>query len=88
MAYDNNNSGRLFKNEFKTEGTKQPDYRGDAEVNGVKLKVSGWIQTAKKNGKKFISMRFEADTKSEPQPDPGRFVPPPLKSDEADDVPF
>ena len=86
MTYDNNNTGSLFKNEHKKEGTKQPDYKGNAEINGVKLEVAGWIRTSKKSGIKFISLTFQPPFK---KADPGAFVPPPPKASEADDeVPF
>lgn len=90
MSYDNSNSGVLFKNEKKTEGDNQPDYRGNCLVNGVQLDMAAWIKTSQKNGKKFMSIKFSPPYKASqsPQPDPGAFVPPPPKSDEADDVPF
>lgn len=55
--YDNNNSGVLFKNE-KEEGSKQPDYKGTAEVNGKQLEIAAWIRTSK-TGKKFMSLKFQ-----------------------------
>lgn len=90
MAYDNNNSGVLFRNDNKQDGDRLPDYRGNCEVNGVKLDIAAWINTSQKNGKKFMSIKFSPPFKKEKQPDPGAFVPPPPKSTEADDeqVPF
>lgn len=55
--YDNSNSGVLFKNE-KEEGSKQPDYKGTAEVNGKQLEIAAWIRTSK-TGKKFMSLKFQ-----------------------------
>ena len=40
--FDNNNSGVLFKNDKKAEGSKQPDYNGNAEVNGKKVEIAAW----------------------------------------------
>ena len=86
MTYDNNNTGVLFRNVKKEPGDKLPDYRGTAEVAGVKLEISAWINTSKKDGKKFMSLKFQQPFRKS---DPGAFVPPPPKSDEAEDeVPF
>ena len=51
------NTGSLFKNDRKTGN--QPDYRGDANVNGAVCKISGWVK-AKKDGSKFLSLVFTA----------------------------
>ena len=56
--YDNSNSGVMFKNDKKPEGSKQPDYQGNAEVNGKKVEIAGWIRTSK-TGKKFLSLKFQ-----------------------------
>ena len=90
MAYDNNNSGVLFRNDKKQDGDRLPDYRGNCEVNGVKLDIAAWIKTSQKNGKKFMSIKFSPSYKASqsPQPDPGAFVPPPPKSDEEEQIPF
>lgn len=58
-TYDNNLSGVLFKNDDKREGKKDPDYRGSAEINGVQFWLNAWINTAKKDGRKFMSLKFE-----------------------------
>lgn len=56
--YDNSNQGILFRNDKKAEGSKQPDYQGNAEVNGKKVEIAGWIRTSK-TGKKFLSLKFQ-----------------------------
>lgn len=56
MAYDNNMSGALFRNERK-ETEKQPDYTGECEVRGEKLRISAWLRESK-NGKKYMSLAF------------------------------
>lgn len=53
--YDN--SGGLFKNQHKTT-EKQPDYKGDALINGQKKQISAWINTSAK-GLKYLSLKFE-----------------------------
>ena len=58
-TYDPNMRGVLFKND-KQGKEKRPDYRGSAMIDNVDFNVSGWIQTAKKDGSKFMSLKFEA----------------------------
>jgi hypothetical protein len=54
MAYDNTNSGALFKNDDK-QGDKSPDYKGTLNVDGVEFWLNAWIKTSKK-GTKFMSL--------------------------------
>jgi hypothetical protein len=83
MAYDNSNSGTLFKNAKKKEG-KQPDYTGTAEVSGKKCKLAGWIKECGPNsrtpGLKFISMRFT--------PEDDDYSQTGSESSQNDDIPF
>ena len=83
--FDNSNSGVLFKNDKKAEGSKQPDYNGNAEVNGKKVEIAAWIRTSK-TGKKFMSLKFQeprqkqaGDSDTAPR---GKF------DDMEDDIPF
>lgn len=83
--FDNSNSGVLFKNDKKAEGSKQPDYNGNAEVNSKKVEIAGWIRTSK-TGKKYMSLKFQeprqkqaGDTDTAPR---GKF------DDMDDDIPF
>jgi hypothetical protein len=50
--YDNTNTFVLFKND-KGDNPKRPDYTGNANVDGVEFRISGWIREGA-NGK-FIS---------------------------------
>lgn len=52
------NSGALFKNDYKTEGSKQPDYKGTCSVNGKDMEVSMWAKESK-NGNFFFSLSFQ-----------------------------
>ena len=52
------NSGTLFRNTRKTEDEPtQPDYRGDAKINGQEFWMNAWVKQAK-NGGKFMSFSF------------------------------
>ena len=59
QTFDPNMRGVLFKND-KKGNEKRPDYRGSCVINNVDMNISGWIQTSKKTGDKFMSLRFEA----------------------------
>lgn len=64
MAYDNNMTGAIFVNEKKTEGSKQPDRTGVCEIDGKKYEIAGWVQKSKE-GKTFLSLRFQVPRKKE-----------------------
>ena len=53
------NSGNLFKNTFKEEGTMQPDYKGDVMVNGTIMKASMWVNKDK-NGNPYFGIGFQS----------------------------
>lgn len=50
-------SGALFKNERK-ERENQPDYTGNARVNGQMVDLSAWLKVSK-GGKKYLSLAFK-----------------------------
>lgn len=50
MAYDNNNTGVLFKNSKKSEDN-QPDYTGKVTINGEEFELAGWIKVGKQGSK-------------------------------------
>ena len=59
MAYEQKDgSGALFKNDKKEPGSKQPDYRGDANVNGQVMEIAAWIKP-KASGGNFMSLSFK-----------------------------
>ena len=62
-AYDNNNSGALFKNEKRTKDT-HPNSRGKVMVDGKHFWVSGWTRKSS-NDQPFISLAFTEMTAEE-----------------------
>ncbi len=50
MAYDNNMTGMLARNERKTQ-PNHPDYSGQVEIDGKQYWLSGWIKEGKAGGK-------------------------------------
>lgn len=61
MAYDNTNTGTLFKNDRKEKDT-HPDYRGSINVGGQDFWLSAWIREAKggeRQGQKFMSLSVQ-----------------------------
>lgn len=53
--YDNTNKGIIFKNDNKKE-EKHPDYQGKINVDGKDKRISLWVKTSNKDGKKFFSV--------------------------------
>jgi hypothetical protein len=86
MAFEQKeNSGALFKNN-KTKDT-QPDYTGDAMVNGQKVRISAWIKKSAR-GTAFMSLAFSEPREASdapPRREPGNM--PPLNDGDSD-IPF
>ena len=86
MKYDNSNSGALFRNDDKREGKKDPDYRGQAEVDGVLYWLDAWLNTSQKTGLKFLSIRFKP--KEARKPAANSRPQPPAEKGFSDEIPF
>ena len=63
--YDNTNKGVLFTNSYK-ESPKQPDVKGELDVEGVAYKMAGWIRTKRDSTEKFFSISVELRDKLPP----------------------
>lgn len=58
MAYERREGqGSLFPNRKKEPGSKQPDWRGDALVNGVLMEVAAWSKESAKGS--FLSLSIK-----------------------------
>lgn len=69
--------GALFANEKAQPN--HPDYRGEAEVAGVKYRLAAWIRTPRSGGAKYLSIALTEDLR-EPDataPDPAGSTPAP-----------
>lgn len=66
--------GVLFKNDEATPENKQPLYSGSITIKGVKYNLGSWLNTGKKSGKKFMSLRAsewgKRNEKAEPAAQP------------------
>jgi uncharacterized protein (DUF736 family) len=82
VAYDNTNSGALFKNKDKQQ-PNHPDYKGNVDVGGVDHWLSAWIKKSKA-GETYMSLSVQPKVKVAPKSrSPG-------EDDEPfdDDIPF
>lgn len=77
------NEGVIFKNDKKPEGSKQPDYRGEINCDGVKKEIALWVRKSEA-GKSYFSVKisepYQAQEKREPQRQP--------VEQPSDDLPF
>ena len=81
------NSGTLNKNERKRPDKNDPDYEGQAEVDGVGWWLSAWVKSGP-NGK-FMSLSFKPKQARAPkQEPPGKYGEPSKSDDFNDDIPF
>lgn len=88
MAYEQrNNNGSLFKNDRKNN-ERQPDYNGNAIINGKTMRISAWIKKSQ-NGTAFMSLAFEEVNGAYQQGAPQRSAPAPQNLEpQPDDIPF
>ena len=66
MAYDNTNSGVLFRND-KQGNEKRPDYTGKINVEGKDFYLSAWIKEGQKG--KFMSLSVQEPGAGKTKPD-------------------
>jgi len=86
MAYDNNLSGILSKNERKEKDT-HPDIRGKCEIDGVQYRIDGWRKERTDGTGSFYSLKFKAKDAA-PAPAPVKRQAAQSVADMDDDIPF
>lgn len=57
MAYDNTNTGALFKAKERATD-KHPEYSGTINVDGKEYWLAGWVNEAK-SGQKYFSLKVK-----------------------------
>lgn len=58
------NTGAIFKNDYKKEGDKQPDYKGKINVDGKDKEIALWLSESKE-GKKYFSVKISEPYKKD-----------------------
>tara|TARA_R100001163_G_C4863101_1_gene68434 strand:- start:147 stop:359 length:213 start_codon:yes stop_codon:yes gene_type:complete len=58
---------KLWKNKYKEDGDKKPDYTGNGMVNGEKKDFSLWINQDD-NGQRYLSGQFKEPFKKKTSP--------------------
>ena len=53
------NKGAIFTNQYKKEGTQQPDRNGEINIGGKHYAVSGWVNT-KEDGTPYLGIEVTA----------------------------
>lgn len=80
MAYDNTNSGALFRND-RRKNDRAPEYTGKCDIGGKEFWISAWVKESKNTGKKFFSLSFDPV-------DSDYSAPSQASHQESEDVPF
>jgi hypothetical protein len=85
MAYDNDLRGAIFRND-RRRNERDPEYKGSCDIDGKQYWISSWINESKKDGSKYMSLRFKPKMAAEYE---GAVKnPPPLESREAKEEEF
>lgn len=77
------NGGNLRINRYKRQGSKEPDLRGEVQVNGVMMEIAGW-ERRDRNNSVFWSLKFSPPRERAPKQEQSGGKPP---LDE-DSIPF
>lgn len=86
MAYDNTNSGVLFRERDKQGNEARPDYTGKLDVGGHEYRLAGWIKSGQ-NGD-FLSLKLTEPRTQGGSPPPVKDFPSAPADDFDDDIPF
>lgn len=88
MSYDKSLTGALFKNEQKRDGKQDADYRGQCELHGEAYWIDAWINESKKDGKKYLSLRFKPKSEQGMKKELEKMPATPTPKAFNDDIPF
>ena len=78
------NEGVIFKNTKKPEGSKQPDYRGEINCDGVTKEIALWVRKSEK-GLTYFSVKLSEPWKKPAEPE---SVPAKIEDQDTSDLPF
>lgn len=68
MAYEmRDGGGTIFKNKYKKDGDRSPEYRGEIMWRGEKVEIALWVKDGQ-NGKFFSAKLQEPRSKDEAKP--------------------
>ena len=67
-------SGVLFENDKRGDNAKAPNCKGKGNFNGVDFEIAAWVKVDK-NGKKFLSLKFQAPRQQRQSEPEGNFPP-------------
>lgn len=92
MAYDNTNSGIMYRNENR-KSDRHPEFTGSINVDGVDYWLSGWVNEGKPGGKlegkKYFSIKINPKEQRGSASTTGAAHRGSYASDEySDDIPF
>ncbi len=90
MAYEmRDGGGTIFKNKYKQDGDRAPEYRGEVMWRGEKIEVALWVKEGQQ-GKFFSAKLQEPRAKAEQAPPPRQPAPRvmPKRADMDDEIPF
>jgi hypothetical protein len=89
MSYEQKpNTGSVFPNERK-EKEGDPNVKGSALIDGVEYWVSGWTNTTKDGGKKYLKLSFTAKNPKPVEDTPKAVEPAKVEAiKDEDELPF
>lgn len=78
------NTGALFRNDRRVEGSNQPTHTGKCLIDGTEYRISAWINEGKKG--RYFSLVYTPQLPVESEPEPARLPQPPV--DDGEEIPF
>lgn len=84
------NTGAIFKNDFKEEGDNKPDYKGKMIVDGAEKEIALWLSESNKGIKYFSAKIQEPYVKPEATEEEVEETeePQPIEGEDEEDLPF